>query len=154
MTFQVLPNYFKKIGITIFVLAAFPSFRKGYIDGYNAARGISSSGNFQEFTFLGLQITEQYYSILAVIGLLGLLLYVLSRDKVMDKVMDEFMRKMRLESIRATFFISVIVIFLAIVINPDVSINGQLVLEGQMLLFLIINKVKKLWNRPPDKDLP
>ena len=150
MTFQVLPNYFKKIGITIFVLAAFPSFRKGYIDGYNAAKGVSSPESFQEFTFLGLQITEQYYSMLAVIGLLGLLLYVLSKDKVTD----EFMRKMRLESIRATFFISVIIIFLTIVINPDASINGQLVLEGQMLLFLIINKVKKLWNRPPDKDLP
>ncbi|MGN8225941.1 hypothetical protein [Gracilimonas sp. BCB1] len=148
MTFQFLPNFFKKIGLFIFVATGIPAFKKGYTEGRNAARGIENPDVYEVFTFWGFRITEPIYNILAVIGIFGLLLYLFSKDKKMD----EFLTRIRFEALQVTFVLSALIIFLFLVFEPAMTINAQLLLEGQVILFLIINKAKKQWALPGDRE--
>lgn len=144
MTLQFLPNYFKKIGILIFVVAGIPSMKKGYTEGYNQARGISSPEGFEVFSVFGLTITEPVYNMASIIGVVGLLLYLFSREKLMD----EFLVRLRLESIQITFILTALFLFLMLFFEHDRRISAVGLIEYQVVLFLIINTVRKLWLLP------
>lgn len=139
MTFQFLPNYFKKIGIFIFVVAGIPSMKKGFTDGYNAASGISRPETFEVFSVFGLTITEPVYNMASIIGVAGLLLYFFSREKLMD----EFLVRLRLESIQITFILTALFLFLMLFFEHNRRISAVGLIEYQVVLFLIINTVRK-----------
>lgn len=144
MTFQFLPNYFKKIGLFIFVAAGIPAMKKGFVEGYNAAKGVSTPEAFQAFNFFSITITEPVYNSLAIIGVAGLLMYVFSKDKVMD----EFLVRLRLEAVQLTFIISALFIFAVLIFKVRWTVSAMGVIEYQVVLFLIINKIKKMLARP------
>lgn len=146
MTFQFLPNFFKKIGLFIFIAAGIPAMKKGFVEGWNAAEGIPASETFQAFSVFGFTITEPIYNLLAIIGVAGLLMYVFSKDKVMD----EFLVRLRLEAVQLTFIISALFIFAVLIFKVRWTVSAMEVIEYQVVLFLIINKVKKLMAGPGD----
>tara|TARA_R100000908_G_scaffold45503_4_gene21769 strand:- start:60613 stop:61095 length:483 start_codon:yes stop_codon:yes gene_type:complete len=144
MSFQFLPNYFKKVGLFIFIVSGIPSFSKGLVDGRNAADGIPTPEAFEAFTFLGIHFTESLYDTLVFVGIIGLFLYLFSKDKIMD----EFLLRIRHEAIQLTFLATVVFVFLMLIINPNWRIGGMALIEYQVVLFLIINKAKKFWSSP------
>jgi hypothetical protein len=144
MTFQFLPNVFKKIGLFIFVAAGIPAMKRGFVEGWNASEGIPAPETFHAFSVLGMTVTEPIYNLLAIIGVSGLLLYVFSKDKVMD----EFLIRLRLEAVQLTFIISALFIFTVLIFEVRWSVSAMGVIEYQVVLFLVINKAKKLWSLP------
>ncbi|WP_428236327.1 hypothetical protein [Gracilimonas sp.] len=146
MTFQFLPNYFKKVGLLIFVVAGIPSMKKGFVEGYKDAQGIATSDAFQAFNLFSITITEPIYNSLAIIGVAGLLMYLFSKDRVMD----EFLVRLRLEAVQLTFIISALFIFTVLIFKSHWKVSAIGVIEYQVVLFLIINKVKKVMARPED----
>src|SRR5699024_419236 len=61
MTLRLLPNYFKKIGLVLFLLTVWPGFIRGFIDGYNDEElndGTATVETVQaeDFTIFGYQI--------------------------------------------------------------------------------------------------
>ncbi len=146
MTFQFLPNFFKKIGLFIFVVAGIPAMKRGFTEGWNAAEGIPAPETFQAFSVFGFTITEPVYDLCAIIGVAGLLMYLFSKDRIMD----EFLVRLRLEAVQLTFIISALFIFAVLIFKVRWTVSAMGVIEYQVVLFLIINKVKKLMNRPED----
>lgn len=144
MTFQFLPNYFRKIGIFIFVVAGIPAMKKGYIEGYNAASGMQNPETFEAFRVFGLLITEQVYHTLSIIGVLGLLMYLFSKEKLMD----EYLVRLRLESVQITFIMTALFVFGALLINREWTVSAIGLIEYQLVLFIIVSSIKKLKNRP------
>lgn len=146
MTYQFLPNFFKKIGLLVFVVAGIPSMKKGFVEGYNDAQGIATPDAFLAFNFFSITITEPIYNSLAIIGVAGLLMYLFSKDRLMD----EFLVRLRLEAVQLTFIISALFIFAVLIFKVSWTVSAMGVIEYQVVLFLIINKVKKLITRPED----
>lgn len=138
MKIQLLPYGFRRIGIILFVLFAIPSGIQGFEAGFVAA-GTNPGSEL---------MIPKFYSTLGIMDLLiysdlisiaGLFVFIISKDKVFD----EFLLKLRYESIQITFLVSLFVIMLVILLKKNWSIDASYVLEMQMIGFLIIYKVRK-----------
>jgi len=145
MQLRLLPNYCKKIGLTLFALTVWASLMRGYIDGYNDASGKIEITPPTEFTFWGITVfSDAFFEVFSILALIGLIIYALSRDKVVD----EFLLKLRMEAMHFTFFISMLLILALLLFGIKSEMNALYVLELQILIFLVAKKVKKINARP------
>jgi len=138
MKIQLLPNYFKWIGLLMFIICGVPDFIEGWNRGYSdgACNGCDDHNIVSPFS-------EQTAFILSIISLLGMIVYSLSKEKIED----EFIKILRWESITMTFILSVIFILIQTILygreNTPFAIS---LLEYQMLVYLIIFFFKKRSN--------
>lgn len=144
MSVQFLPNYFKKVGILLFIVAGIPAMKKGFIEGRNAADGIPAPESFEVFSLFGYIITEPIYNLFSLLGVAGLLIYFFSKEKLMD----EYLVRLRLESVQLTFILTAIFLFVWLFFDHNRSISAVGLIEYQVVIFLVINKAKKLYNLP------
>ena len=137
MKIQLLPNYFKWIGLLMFILGGVPDFIEGY-NGYS--HGACEGCNHDTITS---PFSEQTAFILSIISLLGIIVYSISKEKIED----EFIKILRWESITTTFVLSVIFILgQTILYGRENTPFASTLLEYQMLIYLIIFFFKKRSN--------
>ena len=112
MKFQFLPHYFKYIGLFLyFVLGVLPfanDFVAGFAAGYEAGSGREIDSPDYLFGLPDYLFSKTFQ----IIHLLGVLLYAMAKDKVFD----EFMLKLRMESLYIVFFVTLIFILFRIAI--------------------------------------
>jgi len=144
MTLQLLPNYFKKIGLSLFLITMLPNFFRGFWEGFQGHPQGYYESILAKYSILGIPLNEQFFSTLGILSVLGLIIYALSKDKVFD----EFLLQLRLESIHLSFFVSVLIIFVMLFFEPNSEISALFVVELQVLIFLITNKIKKVRSKP------
>ena len=132
MTFQLLPHLFKKIGLILFLLAGLPAWSVAFMKGFAAGSGFETSN----LDFLPSLLTSHSFTI---ISYAGLLMYALSKDKVFD----ELMIKLRLESLYLVFFGTLVFIFIRILIGGDWEMSASYLFEAQVIFYLVINKIRK-----------
>lgn len=130
MKYQFLPHYFKYIGLTLFLLTGLLPNIESFADGFNGyPHGTRSLG-----------IPEIFHSqAFHLITYLAILIYALAKDKVFD----EFMVQIRLGSMYIVFFLTLIFIVFGLLINDEWKISPSYIFEGQIILFLVINKIRK-----------
>ena len=149
MTFRLLPNYCKKIGLGLFLLTVWPNFISGFIEGYNQSANSGEMSQPAEQTFLGITVfSEGFFELFSILSVVGLIIYALSKDKVFD----EFLMKLRMEAMHLTFFLSVVLVLALLLFDLKSSISALYLIELQVLIFLIANKVKKVNNKPSAVD--
>jgi hypothetical protein len=148
MQLQLLPNYFKKIGFTLFVLTVWPELLRGFIAGYNAEveSTLTKLPNLPaEFAFLGIEIfSDAFFEVFSILSVVGLIIYALSRDKVID----EFLLKLRMEALHITFFLSAALIFVLLLFDIKSEMSALYVLDIQVIIFLVAKKLKKISAKP------
>jgi len=131
MKIQLLPNYFKWIGLLMFIAGGVPEF----IEGYNSyeCKNCDNSTIPQFFS-------EQTAFILSVISLLGMIVYALSREKIED----EFIKVLRWQSATLTFVLTVIIMLITLFVYKKADVlTAYNILEIQLYLYLIIFFFKK-----------
>ncbi len=132
MKIQLLPNVFKKIGLLVYIGGAIPDFLKGYREGY--------SGGSDDVINNPLSISDETHFYMTTISLVGIMIYALSKEKIED----EYMKKLRLESVTITFVLSVFFVLVGTLIKGvDYCYGADSLVELQLLLFLIIFFFKK-----------
>jgi hypothetical protein len=132
--FQFLPHYFKYLGLTLFIGYFIIEFYAGFTAGYSESKFTSNNVDFLP--------NFRSYEIIEIIAYSGLLMYAFARDKVFD----EFIYKIRLESVYLVFFGSLFFILGRKVIQGDWEISASYLFESQIILYLLINKVRKSAN--------
>lgn len=134
---KLLPHLFKWIGLTIFLLGfivgSIDDGRQEFMDGYNDA---SDHPIEYEVTRILPNIVSQ---IAEYATFLGLLLYILSRNKRED----EFAQKMRYEAAFIVLVLTLGVILVLYILNPEFKIRPTDFLELQMLMYLILRSVRR-----------
>ena len=133
MKIQLLPNYFKWIGLVLFIGGGIPDFLRGWADGYNNSTG-------EEIMANPLPISEQVQYITSILSLVGIIIYALSKEKIED----EFIKVLRWESLSTAFLITTGIVLVNVILKGrnDV-IDADFLLEIQLILFLLIFYFKK-----------
>lgn len=132
MNFQILPNSFKKIGFSLFVITSILTAGDSFMDGFNAVP--QGTHNFFQSLY-----GETLFHILYIIPTISLLIYMLSKEKTED----DFIKLLRLEAYQISVIIFLAIAFLFYVFKPDTDFSLDWFLSVFMLLFLIIFYFKK-----------
>lgn len=146
MKTQILPNWFKKVGLIMFIVGSIigvgDDFVAGFRDGYNAASfGDSNDININldqdritEF-FGGESVTHFFY----VLSFIGLLIYMLSKEKVED----DYINKLRLESFQLTYIVTLVITILMIADPKRLNFSLDYFINFFFLFYLITFFIKK-----------
>lgn len=126
MKTQLLPHYFRKLGLAVFAIGAFPASAPGFMDGF--------TGRPEQQL-----LSKQTAHILEIIAIAGIVIYAFSKEKVYD----ELLQRLRLEAIKLTFVASMAVIILAYIFFPDFRINPSYLINLQVFCFIGIYYCKK-----------
>lgn len=144
MNIQILPNWCKKLGIAIFLvglLGLFVTFiislnnseiaDGAYMVGYNAGKKLREL--FEGSFFMGISIGRT----IALATLLGMMTYLFSKEKVED----EYIAKLRLESYQLTFLIIVSFVFITFLLGGNMA--ALFVLYFFFGCYLLVFSLKK-----------
>ena len=132
MKTQILPNWGKRLGLSVFILA---TLLNGGINFFstrtNSDNGILGLLN----AFSGGAL---FYSI-NFIAIVGMLLYMLSREKIED----DYINKLRLESFQLTFIISLVLTIIIYALNINIKLTLDYFIFPLLGTFLIIFFIKR-----------
>ena len=122
MKIKMLPNWGKKLGFLVFITC---SFIAGYSDFLDGLTGQSfNSGRYEDL------VGKQSRHVLEILSILGLIIYMFSKEKVED----DYINKLRLESFQLTSFIGLAITIIAYAISEEI----RLTLDYFIILFLWI----------------
>ncbi len=146
MKLQILPNWFKKVGLIMFIVGTIigsgDKIVAGFRDGYNAGRNGTSNdinisldhSHFSEF-FGGERVTHFFY----VLSFIGLLVYMLAKEKAED----DYINKLRLESFQLTSIITLIIGIILLAFSKISDISLDLFISLFFWFYLITFFIKK-----------
>ncbi len=127
MKFQFLPHYFKYIGLALFALFTIPYFLYDFYLGFTG-QPMQTEGPI----FLPSEIASP-------LGHLGLLIYILAKDRIFD----EYMIKLRMESAFITVVVTLLLINFLQILKGSWVVNASYFFELQVFSFLIIHAIRK-----------
>lgn len=128
MKLQILPNWCKKLGFFIFMIGALISFFEGLYSSLDSSIHPNHNGCIYNYI--------HFFSLLEIIGMM---IYMMSKEKIED----DYISALRLESYQLTFFINIIIALLFFVFKKEMNIEFDLYLSTFLLIYLSIFAVKK-----------
>ena len=147
MKLQILPNWFKKIGLTLFIVGSIigggDDFLAGFKNGHNESMyGISEKQPLNNDSLISMFVGgENTTHIFYVLSFIGMLIYMLTKEKIED----DYINKLRLESFQLTSIVTLLVsIFLFAFSkskNPDIPLDYLITLF--FWFYLITFYIKK-----------
>ncbi len=128
--YQFLPHYFKFIGLGLFLSILLTHFIGGFIDGLTSP--FETTTGPESLKFLEGPTSE-------IISFLSILLYALSRDKIFD----ELMVKMRMETLYFVFVLTLLFHLGQLTNLFDNEIAASKVIQYQVLAYILLNSLRK-----------
>lgn len=153
MNIQILPNWCKKIGVVVFLLGTFLGGADDVLTGvkyggiaaeHTPKESITYEESINELkeeriTYFSDKYGEDTMRFLCALGLFGMLIYLMSREKVED----EFIRQLRLQSFQLSSFLLVLVGIVFYAFKGDWLLGLSSYIELFFLSYFIIFFVKK-----------
>ena len=145
MKTQILPNWCKKLGVVIFIVFSFlgggDDFNEGFKSGYNS---YSPSRNHIVDTNENSATISSYFGetlthFFEILGVLGILIYMLSKEKIED----DYIAHLRLESFQLTAIIGLVVSILLYSLSEDMKLTLDYFIFLSTWCYLIIFFIKK-----------
>ncbi|MFD1293044.1 hypothetical protein ACFQ5N_04260 [Lutibacter holmesii] len=151
MKTQIFPNWCKKLGLAMFIIFSFisagDSAINGYCDGQNSFQPINEKTENKTITtppksnvttfkdFFG----EKTLRILDALSLFGVLIYMLSKEKIED----DYINILRLESYKFTAIIGILISILLYAFSEEIKLTIDYFITLFMYLYLITFFIKK-----------
>ncbi|MGB3145369.1 MAG: hypothetical protein WBB24_14805 [Maribacter sp.] len=132
MNLQILPNWCKKLGLAIFIIAALLTAGDSFMDGFNNV----PEGTHHYFKDLYGPIL---FHLLYILPVFGLLIYLFSKEKVED----DFIKLLRLQSYQITITIFILTAMVIYLFSHQIAISLEITLELFMMVYLIVFWTKK-----------
>jgi len=145
MKTQILPNWCKKLGVIIFIIFSFlggrDDFNDGFKSGYNT---FSPSRNHitnisENATTFSSYFGENLTHFFDILGIIGILIYMLSKEKIED----DYINKLRLESYQLTAIIGLVGSILLYSFTKDLKLTLDYFIMLYLLFYLVIFFIKK-----------
>ena len=135
MKTQILPNWCKKLGLIVFIIFSFLSGGNDFIDGVSGVPYKSPNGSNLFSSYFG-EFTIHLFEIL---GILGILIYMISKEKIED----DYINKLRLESYQLTAIIGLVVSILLYSFTKDLKLTLDYFIMLYLIFYLVIFFIKK-----------
>ncbi len=140
MNFQILPHRGKKLGVIMFIVFTFLEGHDDFIRGFmHGASGkpfsLSENGIFSFETYFG----HQSMLIFGLLSMLGMLVYMFSKEKIED----DYIQKIRLESFQLSFIFVTGIAFILYLFGINSKVDMATVISFLLGVYLIVFAVKK-----------
>jgi hypothetical protein len=142
-----LPYYFKKIGISLVIIAfilsiiaSINSLGNGFADGWNDAKSEITVAS--DFKIISSETSKTLTWISLSFSFSGFLLYMFSKEKTED----EFIQTLRYMSLAKSLIVTWIVTSILLIINSGVRLEGFYILQFQLVVYVIIFNYYKKWK--------
>lgn len=136
MKTQILPNWCKKLGVTMFILFSFISNGEEFLDGMTGAPYNSETSDYLPFLNY---FSEPVLHLFSIISMLGVLIYILSKEKVED----DYIQNLRLDSFQLTAIIGLVISILLYSFSKDMKLTLDYFIYLSTWCYLIIFFIKK-----------
>ncbi|WP_111707223.1 hypothetical protein [Lutibacter citreus] len=140
MKLQILPNWCKKLGVTMFIVFSFISAGDDFIKGFNEGsnynkteKTIEQDSNFKDY------FGENLLHWFDVISIFGILIYMLSREKIED----DYISQLRLESYQITAIVGLSISILLYAFSEEIKLTLDYFITLFMYFYLITFFIKK-----------
>ncbi len=147
-----LPYFFKRIGIALVLIAFMVSgianindICNGFEAGYSSAQiNIEESQNIKvtSYAVISTELANTLSWISLSFSFVGFLLYMFSKEKIED----EFIQKLRYNSLGSSLLYTWIIASILFIINGDVKLEGFYILQFQLILYVLIFNYYKKWK--------
>lgn len=139
MKIKMLPNWCKRLGLAVFIISGIVSFYLGWasVDCSSAyfLEPLEVKNQNLEMTNLYARVTD----LSGIISVVGVFIYMLSKEKVED----DYIKILRLESFQLISLIGVIAIIIIYFVFGNISFQIDSILNLFMIFYLIIFAIKK-----------
>lgn len=132
MSFQIFPNWCKKLGLVVFIVSAIFTAGDSFMDGF---KGVEEGTHHYFKDLYGPNLFHFFY----ILPTIGLLVYLLSKEKIED----DYIKLLRLDSYQLTVIIFLLVAIIFYVFLPKIKVSLDMILSLFMLSFLVIFYFKK-----------
>ncbi len=144
MNLQIFPNWGKKVGVAIYILFFGLEARDPFMEGWYVAEYKLPFGTNFSLKEHGLFSFQEYFgdNLMLLFGTLtfvGMLIYMLSKEKVED----DFINKLRLESYQLSFIGVAILGLVLHLLSLDAEFGLETILSLLLGAYLIIFAIKK-----------
>ena len=143
MKTQILPNWCKKLGLALLIIFSVLASRDKFMQGWNSIdcadincidnKTVESNIDNNNINFYFGEKTSSYFDALSF---LGILIYLLSKEKIED----DYVSQLRLESFQLTAIIIIIISIFLYAFTQENLLN----MYSFAYLYLIIHFFKKL----------
>ena len=134
MNFQILPNRAKSIGLAIFIICCGIPLITAFIMVIISPFSPNENSRLTQALFHPILLKW-----LNILGIIGMLIYMLSKEKIED----EFITKLRLESFQITLMLLLFVTIVLLLLDDNLHFNVSYVTFVFILTYLIIFYLKK-----------
>ncbi|MCD8401588.1 hypothetical protein [Tenacibaculum finnmarkense] len=137
MNTQILPNWSKKIGLTVFVIGSFMEGRDHFIEGFTGKpyQSLQNTGVFTFREYFG----DNLIHLFGMFSLIGMIIYIVSKEKIED----DYINKLRLESYQITALIVLSASLLLYGISNNFTVNIDSFISVYSWIYLLIFGIKK-----------
>ena len=136
MKTQILPNWCKKLGFLIFIVFTFLGGGDDFIDGYKSGYSmIDQTGSDIFKSYFGKNLRHFF----EILGIIGILIYMMSKEKVED----DYINKLRLESFQLTAIIGLGLTILLYAFSKDLKLTLDYFIMLFLMFYLVIFFIKK-----------
>ncbi|MBS9766060.1 MAG: hypothetical protein KGV44_00805 [Flavobacteriaceae bacterium] len=144
MNLQIFPNWCKKVGIAIFTIFFCFEGRDSFMEGWYAYEYKLPLGADFSLKEHGLFSFQEYFGsklmfIFGILSYIGMLIYMFSKEKVED----DFINKLRLESYQLSLVGVIIIGLICHILGLDAEFGLELVISLLLTSYLIIFAIKK-----------
>ena len=124
MKIKMLPNWCKKLGLVVFLIGFTISGFKDFM------RGFTGELDATKFNYFENIFSTSLMHLFEIISILGMVIYLMSKEKIED----DYINKLRLESFQLTSFIGLTITIISYAVSEEI----ELTLDYFIILFLWI----------------
>ena len=135
MKTQILPNYCKIIGLILFITFSFIGSGDDFIDGFNSGAGLLNEGSDLFKSYFGIELLHYF----DIISFIGMLIYAVSKEKIED----DYITKLRLESYQLTAIIGLILSIILYTFFESIKLTLDYFIILYIWCYLLIFFIKK-----------
>lgn len=144
MKIKMLPNWCKKLGVFLFLLGfistcSISEARKSYLEGYYSYENKQIKIPEPEPIFIEQQFGKIGLHVMEVVILLGLLFYMMSKEKVED----DYINKLRLETYQIISIFGIFCTVILYIFFGNLKLSLDYFINLFLIFYLIIFAIKK-----------
>jgi len=133
MKIQILPNWFKKVGLILFIVGSIIGGGDDFVVGFMGPPYNSEPGKIS--MLVGEKLIHTFY----VLSFIGMLIYMLSKEKMED----DYINKLRLESFQLTSIATLIIAIFMFAISKKSNFPLDYFITLFFWFYLITFYIKK-----------